>query len=154
MKRSIVVTVVVALLGAGMVAGVAMATPGAGVTATELARATTTERIKIRVKHESDVVMQHITFSPGGHTGWHSHPGPAVVLVTSGALTLYSGDDPTCTGVTYTAGQSFVDPGEGDVHIARNEGEETVGVFVTYFAVPIGGSVRVDVPDPGNCDGS
>jgi hypothetical protein len=33
----------------------------------------------------------------GGSTGWHSHPGPAVVIVKSGSLTLYdAGASVTC----------------------------------------------------------
>jgi quercetin dioxygenase-like cupin family protein len=63
----------------------------------------------IHVRDAQETVMQQIVIGPGGHTGWHSHPGPAVALVKAGELTLYSSDDPTCTGRTYSAGQAFVD---------------------------------------------
>jgi hypothetical protein len=95
--------------------------------------------------------MQQIVIGPGGHTGWHSHPGPAIALVKNGELTLYSGDDPTCTGRTFGAGQGFVDSGQGHVHMARNQTSQNTEVWVTYLDVPPGESVRIDVPDPGNC---
>ena len=90
----------------------------------------------IQVRNAKDTVIQQITFTAGGHTGWHSHPGPALVLVTQGELTLYSADDPTCTGRSYSAGQAFIDPGQGHVHIGRASQTENTVVWVTYFDVP------------------
>ena len=106
----------------------------------------------IRVREARETVMQQITIAPRGHTGWHSHPGPVVVLVKSGELTLYSSDDPTCGGRTYVAGEAFIDNGQGHVHIARNlNAVQSVELWVTYFDVPIGQPFRIDVPDPGTC---
>jgi quercetin dioxygenase-like cupin family protein len=106
----------------------------------------------IRVRRARETVMQQITIAPGGHTGWHSHPGPVVVLVKAGELTVYSSDDPTCGGRTYVAGESFIDHGQGHVHIARNLGAvQAVDLWVTYFDVPIGQPFRIDAPDPGTC---
>ena len=31
-------------------------------------------------------------------TGWHTHPGPSLVIVTQGTVTEYDGDDPNCGG--------------------------------------------------------
>ena len=67
----------------------------------------------LHVLNAQDTVVQQIVFGPGGHTGWHDHPGPVVVLVAQGELTLYSSEDPTCTGRTYSAGQAFIDQGAG-----------------------------------------
>jgi quercetin dioxygenase-like cupin family protein len=106
----------------------------------------------IRVRQARETVMQQITIAPRGHTGWHSHPGPVVVLVKSGELTLYSSDDPTCAGRTYVAGEAFIDNGQGHVHIAYNlNAVHAVELWVTYFDVPIGQPFRLDVPDPGTC---
>lgn len=148
MRRSILFGVVLAVVGTG----VAMATPGLGVSAEILARGGVAEPVEITADAQTDVVMQHITIAPRGHTGWHSHPGPAMVIVTEGALTLYSADDPACRGTTYRAGRAFVDPGRGHIHIGRNERRENVELFVTYFNVPLGGSFRIDAADPGNCN--
>lgn len=111
-------------------------------------------RDNIQVRNAGDTVMQQITFAPGGFSGWHSHPGPAVVLIKSGELTFYDGDDESCSGRTFSAGQALIDPGQGHVHFAVNQGPTPTVVWVTYFDVPSGtGSmgVRDDAPAPGNC---
>jgi quercetin dioxygenase-like cupin family protein len=90
--------------------------------------------------------MQQIIFAPGGHSGWHSHPGPAVVLIKSGALTFYQEEGGNCVSRTYSAGQALVDPGQGHAHLALNTGGGETEVWVTYFDVPAGGSPRIDVP--------
>jgi quercetin dioxygenase-like cupin family protein len=53
--------------------------------------------VMIKLKKTSDVVMQKARIAPGGHTGWHMHPGVTLVIVKAGPLTFYNGDDPTCT---------------------------------------------------------
>ena len=109
----------------------------------------------INVNNAGDTVMQKVVIAPGGHTGWHSHPGPVVVLVGSGEMSFYDSEDPTCTVRTYSAGQAFVDSGQGHVHIARNEGSVPLELYVTYFdvtpGVPAPGAFRIDAPNPGNC---
>jgi quercetin dioxygenase-like cupin family protein len=99
-----------------------------------------------------DFAVQQVTVAPGGTTGWHTHPGPALVLVKSGEFTLYDGDDKSCHGTVYKAGQSFVDAGFGHVHVGRNEGTTNVEFYVVYLApAPTGQPLRVDAPSPGNC---
>jgi hypothetical protein len=98
-----------------------------------------------------DVVVSQIIIEPGGHFGWHSHPGPVLVVVKAGSLTTYDADDPTCTGITFPAGSVYIDDGYGDVHIARNEGSTPLEVWATFLDVPPGQSPRIDAPDPGNC---
>jgi quercetin dioxygenase-like cupin family protein len=106
----------------------------------------------LHVRNARETVVQQIVLSPGGQTGWHSHPGPVVVLIKAGALTFYSGDDAECVGRTYSAGQSFIDSGQGHVHIARNESASAdVDLWAVYFDVPPGGAFRDDAPAPGNC---
>jgi hypothetical protein len=159
------VLVVIAAAIPSLLAGVALATPGFNIlSAPILARAIFVDPVDIKFKlggEDADIihmrdaqetVMQQIVIGPGGNTGWHSHPGPAVALVKSGELTLYSSDDPTCTGRTYSAGQAFVDSGQGHVHIARNLSQtQNTEVWVTYFDVPAGASPRIDAPNPGIC---
>lgn len=159
-------TFFMAAAGAMALAGVALATPPSGiVSATIVARAGFADPVDlmlklredhsevIHVREAQDTVMQQIVIGPGGHTGWHSHPGPVVVLVKTGELTLYEGEDPTCTGRAYSAGQGFVDRGQGHVHIAHNHSPSgNTELWVTYFDVPVGSSPRVDAADPGTCD--
>ena len=105
----------------------------------------------ISANKSEDTLIQQVIIAPAGHTGWHTHPGPVVVLVKSGTLSFYDSEDPTCTVRTYSAGEAFVDSGQGHVHIARNEGSENLELWATYFDVPADGIFRIDAPDPGNC---
>lgn len=137
--------------------GVASATPGAGASGTTLGRGTLaagdkikTDQVKLQVRDDLDVVTQTITIAPGGHTGWHSHPGPVLVTITAGAMTFYDGDDRTCSPVVYNTGDAFIDKGQGHVHIARNEGSTNLVLYATYL-LPVGAPLRTDEPAPGNC---
>ena len=83
----------------------------------------------IKTEGRSDLYVQQNTWDPTAchcipSTGWHTHPGPSFVIVTKGTVTAYDGDDPTCSPHVYTANtanNSFVDPGDGHVHIIRDE---------------------------------
>lgn len=100
----------------------------------------------------AEFAVQQVTIAPGGTTGWHTHPGPVLVLVKSGELTLYDGNDKNCRGTTYKAGQSFVDSGFGHVHLARNEGASNAEFYPVYLApAPAGQPLRIDAPSPGTC---
>lgn len=142
-----------------------LGTPGSNViSGAVLARGDFTERVDLKFKIKTpegmktleaagagEVVMQRIELGPNGSTGWHSHPGPAVAVVQSGSLTIMSAHDGTCEQVTYTTGQSFVDEGQGHVHLGVNpSATANAVVFVTYFDVGSAGQ-RLDAPDPGAC---
>lgn len=151
--------VILGLTAAGLTASVAVATPGLFVSASTPVRGTVAEPFKVEIegvlklktKRPIDVVDQTLTLQPGGHTGWHSHPGPVLVVVKSGTFTLYDGDDPRCAPHVFNAGSAFVDSGGGHVHIGRNEGTAAVELSATYL-LPVGAGPRTDVaPAPGNC---
>ena len=75
------------------------------------------------------------------------------MVVTVGTVTAYDGDDPTCTPHVYTAGTAnneFVDPGDGHVHIIRNE-SSAVAQTIAVQLIPEGATRREDAPAPGNC---
>ncbi len=154
-------TAVCVVLAATTAAG---ATPGSGVLSGRILAEGAFQdgldvKFKVRGHHGTQVsrvqgggraVVQEIVLAPGGQTGWHSHPGPVVVVVARGALTLY--DDSGCdTGQTYAAGEAFVDPGQGHLHVARNHGSGNVELLVTYLAPPGAGVPRVDRSAPTGC---
>jgi quercetin dioxygenase-like cupin family protein len=151
---------IILALAAGLlvIAGGALATPGSGILGAIVhARGTNADElnihsaqgVKLKTKSPVDFVTQQITIAPGGTTGWHSHPGPVLVTVKSGALTLVYADDPTCAGRTYTAGQSFVDRGAETVHTALNRGMTPVEFWATYIVPgPPGAAIRLDAADP------
>ena len=144
--------IAVAAAAAATVAGVAIATPPSGVLANEpLGRGTLEPQFKLKLRDSSeagDTVVQRIVLAPGGHSGWHSHPGVELGIVKSGSVTVY---DSNCAGSTYTAGKSFVAPGYGSAHIARNEGATNTELVLINLDVPPGAPARNDEPDPGSC---
>jgi quercetin dioxygenase-like cupin family protein len=103
-----------------------------------------------RIRGDSDVYVTRHTFPVGAHTGWHTHPGPSLITVISGELTVYEADNPTCTPTVYHAGESFTDIGCGDVHLVRNEGM-VCAQDVAVQIIPAGQPRRIDAPQPPNC---
>ena len=79
-----------------------------------------------KTKGTSDLYVQSNILAPGGSTGWHSHPGHSLIIVTEGKVTNYEGHDPDCKPHIYTQGMGFVDLGGDHVHILRNEGDVEV----------------------------
>ncbi len=103
-----------------------------------------------QAKAPSDVYVQSNVWKPGGSTGWHSHPGNSLIIVTAGTVTDYAGHDPACKPHVYKSGMAFVDPGGEHMHILRNEGAIEAKTIAVQF-VPAGAKRRIEVPDPGNC---
>ena len=134
----------------------AWATPGQGITATiltgpvlldevDLKSETDDHRVKVKTKGFSDVYIVHNRIVPGGHTGWHSHPGPSIISVVSGTATEYRSDDPD--PIVYAAGTAFVDEGGDHAHLIVNEGDVDL-VLVAFQILPTGAPRRIDVPAP------
>lgn len=156
-----VATLSAVVVAAALVGVPALATPQTGVTSEQVAMGRFGElnvktnnfppqKVKLKTKGDSDVYVIRNTFAVGGSTGWHTHQGPSLITVTKGEITAYEGDDPNCTPTVYRAGEGFVDPGDGHVHLLRNETAapaETVAVQL----LPQGAMRRIDAPDPGTC---
>ena len=160
-KRRVMFTSCVIIVSCAV--AIALATPNSGVLSNVLSRATFARfhvesqiasqsghfEVELHTTGVTDVVTQTVTLAPGGYSGWHSHPGPAILSVVSGTLTFYEAVDRTCTPHVFPNGTGFVEPG-GDVHIARNESTENLTVNVTYI-IPQNAPQRIDQPSPGNC---
>jgi quercetin dioxygenase-like cupin family protein len=154
--RILAFAIVTTLLASGLYPQATYATPGSGVTAELLASGDMPEPIRVKFKGNqkvdldvSRILTYRITILPGGVTGWHQHGGPHSILVVSGTLTYYEGDDPTCTGVDYHTGSAILDPGF-DTHFVKNNGSEPVVTLVTQW-LEEDGVFRIDVPAPENC---
>jgi len=154
-KMMLATAVVTCTLGL-LAIGITWATPGVGITTTIIAGPTLLGEIhlnsdsdindvKIKTKGVSDVYVVKNTIAPGGHTGWHSHPGPSIISVVSGQATEYRSDDPD--GIVHVAGTAFVDEGGEHAHIIRNEGGTDL-VLVAFQVLPLGAPRRIDVAAP------
>jgi quercetin dioxygenase-like cupin family protein len=163
MRPRTILALVTCALAAGVFAGNVMATPPAGVTTMILGKSLFDEfrtdattipaddwQAQLRTHGASDAYVVDNKFSPGGSTGWHSHPGPSLILVLSGTVTNYSSDDPTCAGHDYSAGSGFIDPA-GVVHEVRNNATQTAEVVAVQL-LPHGSVRRIDEPQPSNCN--
>jgi len=128
------------------------ATPPAGLTSQVLGRGTYMSDGTLPLEQGEEIVVSRITVVPGGSSGWHSHPGGAIVVLQQGALTIYRSVGNHCDITTYTQGQSFIER-PGDVVDAVNTGSINFILFVTFPGVPVGGSSRIDQPNPGTCPG-
>jgi quercetin dioxygenase-like cupin family protein len=156
MKRTILlmavaVTVLVVFVGA------ALATQPKGVTPTPLTRATLgkfeAEHKGIEVESQStsaDFAIAKVLIEPGGTTGWHHHPGVALVSVNSGSVTEY---DKNCHKSVVKAGEGFFET-NGEVHVVRNRGKANAVLYVTFIAptkTAADGLVILD-PKPKGCN--
>jgi quercetin dioxygenase-like cupin family protein len=134
---------------------VAWATPGVGISTTIVSSAAAGEihlnvkseinDVKIKTKGESDVYVVRNVIVPGGHTGWHTHPGPSIISVASGTVTEYRSDEPE--GIVHETGSVFVDEGGDHGHIMVNEGTVDL-VLVAFQILPAGAPRRIDLPEP------
>jgi len=133
---------------------VARATPAQGVTATLVAGPVSLDeanvksnedglRIKIQTKGDWISRIMRYSVAPGGTFGWHSHPGPCILMVTAGTLTSHEADGTT---EVYPQGTGFVHAA-GEVHTAGNEGNTPLELFV-MFITPEGENPRIDEPQP------
>src|SRR5215213_8769905 len=102
----------------------------------------------INQKDPSRTVVVRYTVQPGAQFPWHSHAGPVVVNLASGALTYVGAED--CVPRTYAAGQAFFYPGQGHVHTAFNPTTAPTVFVATFFDAPGEGTLLIPAA-PGAC---
>ena len=97
---------------------------------------------------QSEVAVIRATLDADGYTNWHGHPGPSVVVVTEGTLTVL---EPTAAGRCrereFGPGSAFFHA--SDNHDFRNNGTQQVVFYITYFVTAWPPLVHFD--DPGTC---
>ena len=107
-----------------------------------------TETVVVNTGDPSQTVVVRYTVQPGAEFPWHTHAGPVVVNVVSGALVYI--DSEGCAEHTYAAGQAFIDAGHGHVHSAVNRTDAPTVLMATFFAAPASGPLLIPV-DPIAC---
>jgi hypothetical protein len=113
-------------------------------------------QLRFKTKGQTDLYVQSNAWPALSSTGWHTHPGPSLVVITAGTVTAYEGDDPTCSPHLYSAllpgvPNHFIDPGGGHVHVVRNEDALTPAAGVAVQLIPGGELRRIDAPAPDSC---
>ena len=123
------------------------------------------------VKSGGDIVITMNTVDFPGSSGWHSHPGGAMVIVMQGQITTYrsivssdgegEGDGESnarCVTNVYNVGDAFIErPGES-LNAVNTTPSNTANptrqaiVWATFPGVPHGSSPRIDTPTkPAAC---
>jgi len=94
----------------------------------------------------ADLFVQHVRLGANAPTGWHTHPGLALVVIAGGDLTYEDAMANKCRQVTYGEGEGFADRGFGHVHraIAGPNGAD----FYVVYVLPTGTPNHVISADP------
>jgi quercetin dioxygenase-like cupin family protein len=99
---------------------------------------------ELETEGAANFIVQDVKFSPGGTTGWHTHPGVLLLSLAadSGPIDWY---DAKCARHTYQAGDSWT---EGTtLHDVVNNSSLDAHFIVTYV-VPKGVNKRTDQAAP------
>jgi hypothetical protein len=141
-KKWTAATIGVAMIG--MLAAVALGSPGFGTTSTNFVTANfdhavhvNSDKVKFQTKDSTDVRIQRLDFAPGSFSGWHHHPGIVLVTVASGAVTLWKSD---CSSTTYGPGLPdgavFLEGGDEPMQATSTNGATNYVVYVAPDADP------------------
>jgi len=99
-------------------------------------------QLQLQVQGATDHYSQHLVLSPGGYSGWHSHPGLLIATVRSGQVDFYNAK---CEKQVVTAGQVYT---ENDaVHAISNTGSVDADLYISYL-IKHGAPRRRDEPAP------
>ena len=163
-RLAVLLTIAAAALGAlaaGAIAMVANDSAPAGPTGvhiTPLSKGTLASSvqakaagIEITTNGRKDILATKITVDPGGSFGWHSHPGPVLVTMAKGTLTVYDATRHGCRRSTVSTGDAFIEDGH-HVHLARNEGAGPVELNATFLARPGTTEYLKTEPAPPGCN--
>lgn len=155
-----------ALVASSLLLSPALATPGSGIAVFNIVNGQfgsldvnsekTDEKwnLFLKTKDASDIGAQRITLQPQGTSGWHSHPAPVFLTVTSG--TIEYRDSLLCSPQVLTAGQSLYEPAFRANEIvnpaaAGGAVAEMVGIVIKPTSV-VGPAFRINEAIPNNCD--
>ena len=101
-----------------------------------------TFRVELETEGPATLSNQDGAYAPGGHNGWHSHPGMVAVTMVSGAIQWF---DENCVETDYKAGDSWTEGSR--LHYFRVVG--TTGVHLTAFFITAQGvALRTDEAAP------
>jgi quercetin dioxygenase-like cupin family protein len=100
----------------------------------------------IKQDQGSNGVLQHLTFAPNQSTGWHTHPGPNIVLVMAGSFTL---TDEHCNVTTYGPGEGFATGLKVHEAVAGPDGAD----FYAFYFLPASADVLRTTEPPPVCAG-
>jgi quercetin dioxygenase-like cupin family protein len=101
-------------------------------------------RAEVETDGAANFIVQDVKFSPGGTTGWHTHPGVLLLSLAadSGPIDWYNAQ---CEKTVYQAGDSWTEGTK--LHDVVNNSSIDAHFVVTYI-VAKGLNKRTDEPAP------
>jgi len=99
-------------------------------------------QLQLQAQKATDYHVLRLILSPGGHSGWHSHPGLLIGVATSGQVDFYNAN---CEKRTILANQVYTE--DDAVHAIFNSGNVDAELYIT-FLVKGGAPRRRDEPAP------
>lgn len=116
-------------------------------TQSQVSTGVTDERVFIKTHplESSRFTTFRLDFAEGAATPWHSHTGPGLVTIIEGSFVLTWAGDDGCTDITYSAGEAFLDPGDGTVHRML---ATTPGAVSATFVTPADQGATAPEPTP------
>jgi quercetin dioxygenase-like cupin family protein len=98
---------------------------------------------KLYTSGPSNIIVQDVVYAPGGHTGWHSHPGILLSSVISGSIEWY---DSQCVKHVYNPGDSLTESTQ--THYVRNVDTVNNAHFMVTYVIAKAQPRRIDQPAP------
>jgi quercetin dioxygenase-like cupin family protein len=86
--------------------------------------------IKLRTQESVRLRQAHVVLGPAT-SGWHTHPGPEILAVAEGSITITEAD---CDQVTIGPGQAYIAPAESPFNVTFAGGTD----FTVTHLLPIG----------------
>jgi hypothetical protein len=139
----------------------AWATPGSGLVLTTLTTAVAADgisehlqfnknpnssvapwQLQMQAQGDTDYILARLEIPPGGHSGWHRHPGILIAAVKAGQIDFY---DENCVMSRIGAGGVYTE--NDNVHGIYNSGNATAELYIT-FLVKHGAGRRLDEAAP------
>ena len=99
------------------------------------------DKVELKTKSSSLVTAFTLKYPPGSYSGWHSHPGIVVAIVTSGSVDRQTG----CKIEHFTEGEAFTEVG---THRVSNSGSVDAVLEITQIYPADAKAGRIDQPDP------
>jgi quercetin dioxygenase-like cupin family protein len=142
--RGLTVAGIALTLCAATPAATAAATPADGdAVRTDIATGTTETPVSITTDGPTTLIVQSLVMQPGASSGWHTHPGSELSVITGGSVALQTAT--ACGPVSYGAGQAVFIPA-GVPHRVVNPSGSEAQVVLTY-TLPVDAPVRGDAAD-------
>ena len=140
----LVVTATLAALYVGMpLPGVGATPPDGDITRTDIARGDTLAPVSINTDGDATLLVQGLRVGPSARSGWHTHPGPELSVITIGTVVLQTAAE--CVPINYGAGRALFIPAGVPHRVVNDVGQDAKAV-VTY-TLPVNAPVRGDSPD-------